>query len=40
MIESGSLPTAVSAVRPKLFFNGAQADVAGAIAAAKLAEAH
>jgi len=40
LLESGILLTAVSAVLLNLFFNGAKADVAGAIAAAKVADAH
>jgi xanthine/uracil permease len=40
LLESGILLTAVSAVLLNLFFNGARADVAGAIAAAKVADAH
>ena len=40
LLESGILLTAVSAVLLKLFFNGARADEAGTVEAAKLAEAH
>ncbi|MEO8014385.1 MAG: hypothetical protein ABI642_09595 [Polaromonas sp.] len=40
LLESGILLTAVSAVLLNLFFNGARADVASSIEAAKLAEAH
>ena len=40
LLESGILLTAVSAVLLNLFFNGAKADVASSIEAAKLAEAH
>jgi xanthine/uracil permease len=40
LLESGILFTAVSAVLLNLFFNGTRADVAGAIAAAKVADAH
>lgn len=40
LLESGILPTAVSAVLPNLFFNGAKAEVSSPIEAAKLAEAH
>jgi NCS2 family nucleobase:cation symporter-2 len=40
LLESGILLTAVTAVVLNLFFNGAQGDEAGAIKAAKLAEAH
>ena len=40
LLESGILLTAVSAVLLKLFFNGARADEAGGVEAAKLAEAH
>jgi len=40
LLESGILLTAVSAVLLNLFFNGAKADVAGTVEAAKLAEAH
>lgn len=40
LLESGILLTAVTAVALNLFFNGAQGDEAGAIKAAKLAEAH
>ena len=40
LLESGILLTAVSAVLLNLFFNGAKADEAGAVEAAKLAEAH
>ncbi len=40
LLESGILLTAVAAVVLNLFFNGAKADTAGAIEAAKTAEAH
>ena len=40
LLESGILLTAVAAVVLNLFFNGAQEDRAGAIEAAKAAEAH
>jgi len=40
LLESGILLTAVSAVLLNMFFNGAKADEAGVIAAAKVAEAH
>ena len=40
LLESGILLTAVAAVVLNIFFNGAKADEAGAIEAAKLAEAH
>jgi NCS2 family nucleobase:cation symporter-2 len=40
LLESGILLTAVTAVALNLFFNGAQGDEAGAIKAAKVAEAH
>jgi len=40
LLESGILLTAVAAVLLNVFFNGARADEAGAIEAAKLAEAH
>ena len=40
LLESGILLTAVTAVVLNLFFNGSQADTAGAIEAAKAAEAH
>ena len=40
LLESGILLTAVAAVLLNLFFNGAKADTAAAIAAAKTAEAH
>ena len=40
LLESGILLTAVSAVVLNLFFNGAKEDAAGAIEAAKAAEAH
>jgi NCS2 family nucleobase:cation symporter-2 len=40
LLESGILLTAVAAVALNLFFNGAKADTAGAIEAAKTAEAH
>ena len=40
LLESGILLTAVSAVVLNLFFNGARGDEAGAIEAAKAAEAH
>jgi len=40
LLESGILLTAVAAVLLNLFFNGAKGDTAGAIAAAKTAEAH
>ena len=38
--ESGILLTAVSAVLLNFYFNGGQADEAGAVEAAKAAEAH
>ncbi|MFT3956715.1 MAG: nucleobase:cation symporter-2 family protein [Piscinibacter sp.] len=40
LLESGILLTAVAAVVLNVFFNGAKADTAGAIEAAKAAEAH
>jgi NCS2 family nucleobase:cation symporter-2 len=40
LLESGILLTAVAAVVLNLFFNGAKGDTAGAIEAAKTAEAH
>ncbi|MGL6108780.1 MAG: nucleobase:cation symporter-2 family protein, partial [Rubrivivax sp.] len=40
LLESGILLTAVAAVLLNLFFNGAKGDEAGAIEAAKAAEAH
>jgi len=40
LLESGILLTAVAAVVLNIFFNGAKEDTAGAIAAAKTAEAH
>ena len=40
LLESGILLTAVAAVVLNIFFNGAKADEASAIEAAKLAEAH
>jgi uric acid transporter len=40
LLESGILLTAVSAVVLNIFFNGAKEDTAGAIEAAKAAEAH
>jgi NCS2 family nucleobase:cation symporter-2 len=40
LLESGILLTAVAAVLLNLFFNGAKGDTAGAIEAAKAAEAH
>jgi NCS2 family nucleobase:cation symporter-2 len=40
LLESGILLTAVSAVVLNIFFNGAKEDAAGAIEAAKAAEAH
>ncbi|MBK6862557.1 MAG: purine permease [Ideonella sp.] len=40
LLESGILLTAISAVVLNLFFNGAKEDAAGAIEAAKAAEAH
>ena len=40
LLESGILLTAVAAVLLNLFFNGAKEDAAGAIEAAKAAEAH
>ena len=40
LLESGILLTAVAAVVLNLFFNGARGDTAGAIEAAKTAEAH
>ncbi len=40
LLESGILLTAVAAVVLNIFFNGAKADEAGAIEAAKAAEAH
>jgi uric acid transporter len=40
LLESGILLTALSAVLLNLYFNGGKGDTAGAIAAAKTAEAH
>ena len=40
LLESGILLTSVAAVALNIFFNGAQEDRAGAIEAAKTAEAH
>lgn len=40
LLESGILLTAVAAVVLNLFFNGAKGDAAGAVEAAKAAEAH
>ena len=40
LLESGILLTAVAAVMLNLFFNGSRGDAAGAIEAAKTAEAH
>jgi NCS2 family nucleobase:cation symporter-2 len=40
LLESGILLTAVAAVLLNIFFNGARADTAGAVEAAKAAEAH
>ena len=40
LLESGILLAAISAVALNLFFNGAKGDTAGAIEAAKTAEAH
>jgi NCS2 family nucleobase:cation symporter-2 len=40
LLESGILLTAIAAVLLNLFFNGAKGDTAGAIEAAKTAEAH
>lgn len=40
LLESGILLTAVAAVALNMFFNGAKEDTAGAIEAAKTAEAH
>jgi NCS2 family nucleobase:cation symporter-2 len=40
LLESGILLTAVAAVVLNIFFNGAKEDTAGAIEAAKTAEAH
>jgi NCS2 family nucleobase:cation symporter-2 len=40
LLESGILLTSVAAVALNLFFNGAKGDTAGAIEAAKTAEAH
>ena len=40
LLESGILLTAVAAVVLNIFFNGAREDRAGAVDAAKLAEAH
>ena len=40
LLESGILLTAVAAVALNVFFNGAKEDAAGAIEAAKTAEAH
>jgi NCS2 family nucleobase:cation symporter-2 len=40
LLESGILLTAIAAVVLNLFFNGAKGDAAGAIEAAKTAEAH
>jgi xanthine/uracil permease len=40
LLESGILLTAIAAVLLNLFFNGAKGDTAGAVEAAKAAEAH
>lgn len=40
LLESGILLTAVAAVALNLFFNGSRSDIAGAVEAAKAAEAH
>jgi NCS2 family nucleobase:cation symporter-2 len=40
LLESGILLTAVAAVVLNLFFNGAKGDMAGAVEAARTAEAH
>ena len=40
LLESGILLTAIAAVLLNLFFNGAKGDAAGAVEAAKTAEAH
>ena len=40
LLESGILLTAIAAVMLNLFFNGARGDTAGAVEAAKAAEAH
>ena len=40
LLESGILLTSIAAVVLNLFFNGARGDTAGAIEAAKTAEAH
>jgi NCS2 family nucleobase:cation symporter-2 len=40
LLESGILLTALSAFALNLFFNGAKGDTAGAVAAARVAEAH
>ena len=40
LLESGILLTAISAVALNLFFNGAKGDTAGAVEAAKTAQAH
>jgi NCS2 family nucleobase:cation symporter-2 len=40
LLESGILLTAVAAVLLNIFFNGAKADTAAAVEAAKTAEAH
>jgi uracil-xanthine permease len=40
LLESGILLTAIAAVALNIFFNGAKADTAGSIEAAKAAEAH
>lgn len=40
LLESGILLTAISAVVLNLYFNGGRDDTAGAIEAAKTAEAH
>ena len=40
LLESGILLTAIAAVVLNVFFNGAQGDTEGAVAAAKTAEAH
>ena len=40
LLESGILLTAISAVLLNIFFNGVKGDTAGAIEAAKTAEAH
>ena len=40
LLESGILLTAIAAVVLNLYFNGGKHDAQGAVAAAKMAEAH